>query len=102
MQAPAAVETNAPDPATVEGPTLVIEDKEETTTPEMVAPIVETVAPTPTETVVPEVEPTTPVATPVVEPITQASAPVAPTMTAPEMPTAPAATSTTPETPIQQ
>ena len=30
MQAPAAVETNAPDPSTVEGPTLVIEDKEET------------------------------------------------------------------------
>lgn len=102
MQAPAAVETTAPDPATVEGPTLVIEDKEETTTPEMTAPTVEPVAPTPTETVVPEVAPITPVATPVVEPITQASAPVAPTMTAPEMPTAPAAASTTPETPIQQ
>ena len=102
MQAPAAVETTAPDPATVEGPTLVIEDKEEVTTPEMTAPTVEPAAPTPTETVVPEVTPTTPVAAPVVEPVTQEAAPVAPTMTAPEMPTAPTAAPTTPETPIQQ
>ena len=92
----------AESPIDVTLPGIVIEDKEETTTPEMTAPTVEPVAPTPTETVVPEVAPTTPVATPVVEPITQASAPVAPTMTAPEMPTAPAAASTTPETPIQQ
>lgn len=98
MQAPAAVETTAPDPATVEGPTLVIEDKEETPTPEMAAPTQEPVAPTPVETVVPEPTPVAPVAEPVVEPTT----PTAPTMTAPEMPAAPTATPTTPETPIQQ
>lgn len=90
MQAPAAVETTAPDPATVEGPTLVIEDKEETPAPEMAAPTLEPVAPAPVET-------TAPVAEPVAEPTVQE---VAPTMTAPEMPAAPAAT--TPETPIQQ
>lgn len=90
MQAPAAVETTAPDPATVEGPTLVIEDKEETPAPEMAAPTPEPVAPAPVET-------TAPVAEPVAEPTVQE---VAPTMTAPEMPAAPAAT--TPETPIQQ
>lgn len=93
MQAPAAVETTAPDPATVEGPTLVIEDKEETPAPEMVASTPEPVAPTPVETVVPEPTPAAPVAEPTVQE-------VAPTMTAPEMPAAPAAT--TPETPIQQ
>lgn len=97
MQAPAAVETTAPDPATVEGPTLVIEDKEETPAPEMVASTPEPVAPTPVETVVPEPTPAAPVAEPVAEPTVQE---VAPTMTAPEMPAAPAAT--TPETPIQQ
>lgn len=90
MQAPAAVETTAPDPATVEGPTLVIEDKEETPAPEMAASTLEPVAPAPVET-------TAPVAEPVAEPTVQE---VAPTMTAPEMPAAPAAT--TPETPIQQ
>lgn len=90
MQAPAAVETTAPDPATVEGPTLVIEDKEETPAPEMAASTLEPVAPAPVETVAP-------VAEPVAEPTVQE---VAPTMTAPEMPAAPAAT--TPETPIQQ
>lgn len=90
MQAPAAVETTAPDPATVEGPTLVIEDKEETPAPEIAAPTLEPVAPAPVET-------TAPVAEPVAEPTVQE---VAPTMTAPEMPAAPAAT--TPETPIQQ
>lgn len=90
MQAPAAVETTAPDPATVEGPTLVIEDKEETPAPEMAASTPEPVAPAPVET-------TAPVAEPVAEPTVQE---VAPTMTAPEMPAAPAAT--TPETPIQQ
>ena len=97
MQAPAAVETTAPDPATVEGPTLVIEDKEETPAPEMVASTPEPVAPTPVETVVPEPTPAAPVAEPVAEPTVQE---VAPTMTAPEMPAAPAAT--TSETPIQQ
>lgn len=90
MQAPAAVETTAPDPATVEGPTLVIEDKEETPAPEMAASTLEPIAPAPVET-------TAPVAEPVAEPTVQE---VAPTMTAPEMPAAPAAT--TPETPIQQ
>lgn len=90
MQAPAAVETTAPDPATVEGPTLVIEDKEETPAPEMAASTLEPVAPAPVETAAP-------VAEPVAEPTVQE---VAPTMTAPEMPAAPAAT--TPETPIQQ
>ena len=90
MQAPAAVETTAPDPATVEGPTLVIEDKEETPAPEMAASTLEPVAPAPVET-------TAPVAEPVAEPTVQE---VAPTMTAPEMPAAPAAT--TLETPIQQ
>lgn len=90
MQAPAAVETTAPDPATVEGPTLVIEDKEETPAPEMAASTLEPVAPAPVET-------TAPVAEPVAEPTVQE---VAPTMTAPEMPATPAAT--TPETPIQQ
>lgn len=90
MQAPAAVETTAPDPATVEGPTLVIEDKEETPAPEMAASTPEPVAPAPVETAAP-------VAEPVAEPTVQE---VAPTMTAPEMPAAPAAT--TPETPIQQ
>lgn len=97
MQAPAAVETTAPDPATVEGPTLIIEDKEETPAPEMVASTPEPVAPTPVETVVPEPTPAAPVAEPVAEPTVQE---VAPTMTAPEMPAAPAAT--TSETPIQQ
>ena len=90
MQAPAAVETTAPEPATVEGPTLAIEDKEETPAPEMAASTLEPVAPAPVET-------TAPVAEPVAEPTVQE---VAPTMTAPEMPAAPAAT--TPETPIQQ
>lgn len=98
MQAPAAVETTAPDPATVEGPTLVIEDKEETPAPEMAAPTPEPVAPAPVETVVPEAAPVAPVTEPVVEP----TAPAAPVMTAPEMPAAPTATPTTPETPIQQ
>lgn len=95
MQAPAAVETTAPDPATVEGPTLVIEDKEETPAPEMAAPTPEPVAPAPVEAVVPETAPAAPFAEPVVEP-------TAPTMTAPEMPAAPAVEATTPETPIQQ
>lgn len=98
MQAPAAVETTAPDPATVEGPTLVIEDKEETPAPEMAASTLEPVAPAPVETTAPApVETAAPVAEPVAEPTVQE---VAPTMTAPEMPAAPAAT--TPETPIQQ
>ena len=102
MQAPAAVETTAPDPATVEGPTLVIEDKEEAPAPEMAAPTPEPVAPIPVETIVPEVAPAAPVveavAEPVVEPTVQETTPV---MTAPEMPAAPEVP-TTPETPIQQ
>ncbi len=102
MQAPAAIETTAPDPATVEGPTLVIEDKEETPAPEMAAPTPEPVAPTPVETVVPEPTPAALVTEPVAEPVVEPTAPAAPTMTAPEMPAAPAAAPTTPETPIQQ
>lgn len=102
MQAPAAVETTAPDPATVEGPTLVIEDKEEAPAPEMAAPTPEPVAPAPVETAVPEAAPATPVTEPVAEPVVEPTAPAAPTMTAPEMPAAPTAAPTTPETPIQQ
>lgn len=92
MQAPASVETTAEDPAITEGPTLVIEEKEEAA-PEMSAPVqtesAPEVAPTTPEVVVsepaPEMAPTTP------------EAPVA---TAPEVPAAPE-TPSAPTTPVQ-
>ena len=64
MQAPASVETTAEDPAITEGPTLVIEDKEEAA-PEMSAPVQtesapEVAAEPAPEMAAPEVAPTTP------------------------------------------
>lgn len=102
MQAPASVETTAEDPAVTEGPTLVIEDKEESaqematanseTAVSEPAPKMAPAEPTPVVEPASEVVPTAP--TPVVEP----SPEVAPT--APEVPAAPE-TPSTPTTPVQ-
>lgn len=91
MQAPASVETTAEDPAITEGPTLVIEDKEEAApAPEMAAP-----------EVAPEVAPTTPEVV-VSEPAPEMAptVPEAPVATAPEVPAAPE-TPSAPTTPAQ-
>ena len=109
MQAPASVETTAEDPAITEGPTLVIEDKEEAA-PEMSAPVQTESAPEveaepapemAAPEVAPEVAPTTPEVV-VSEPAPEMAptVPEAPVATAPEVPAAPE-TPSAPTTPAQ-
>ena len=109
MQAPASVETTAEDPAITEGPTLVIEDKEEAA-PEMTAPVQTESAPEveaepapemAAPEVAPEVAPTTPEVV-VSEPAPEMAptVPEAPVATAPEVPAAPE-TPSAPTTPAQ-
>lgn len=109
MQAPASVETTAEDPAITEGPTLVIEDKEEAA-PEMSAPVQTESAPEveaepapemAAPEVAPEVAPTTPEVV-VSEPAPEMAptVPEAPVATALEVPAAPE-TPSAPTTPAQ-
>lgn len=109
MQAPAAVETTAEDPAVTDAPTLIIEDKEEAV-PEMTA----SVQSEPTLVATPEVAVSEPAMapaepTPVAEPApvmapTASETPVAVAPEAPSVPVTPVApeTPSAPTTPVQQ